>query len=110
MTATVYFIGCPEADAVKIGATSNRVYERLNQAQVNCPLKLVLLGVSDGGYSVEAALHERFAHLRIRGEWYRLAGEISAHVALLPKPEKPPRGWWGQKRNRKAEDPKAKAA
>jgi hypothetical protein len=96
----VYFVGCPAVDAVKIGVTSIRVYERLNGMQVNCPLELKLLAAVEGGCALEKELHQRFAHLRIRGEWFRLAGEISAHIALLPKPEKPQRGWWGQKRNR----------
>jgi hypothetical protein len=96
----IYFIACPGANAVKIGTTTNRVYERLNQAQVNCPLELELLAAHDGGYVEEAALHLRFADQRIRGEWFRLSEELTTHIQQLPKPQKPPRGWHGQKRNR----------
>lgn len=102
MSGVVYFIGCEGAGAVKIGFTQNRVYERLNQAQVNCPLPLTLLAAFRGTYADEAALHLRFADLRIRGEWFKLEGELCAHVDQLPCPAKPPRGFWGQTRNRSA--------
>ena len=96
----IYFIGCEAAGAVKIGVTSNRIYERLNQAQVNCPLELKLLAAVDGGLSGERELHARFAHLRIRGEWFQAAPELMEHISALPCPAKPPHGWWSQKRNR----------
>lgn len=100
MSGLVYFIGCEDADAIKIGITSNRVYERLNGAQVNCPLQLTLLAAFDGGAEAEAELHARFAHLRLRGEWFRADPELLDHIKQFPKPEKPARGWHGQKRNR----------
>lgn len=96
----IYFIACHEANAVKIGVTSNRVYERLNQAQVNCPLKLELVAAYPGVLADEAALHLRFADQRIRGEWFRLSADLKDHIARSPLPEKPLRGWHGQKRNR----------
>lgn len=96
----IYFIGCEAANAVKIGKTTNRVYERLNQAQVNCPFELKLLAAHEGCGPDEAALHLRFAHLRVRGEWFRLSAELKAHIATLECPEKPARGWHGQMRNR----------
>lgn len=96
----VYFFGCEDAGAVKIGICGDRVYERLNQAQVNCPLQLTLLAAFDGGLQDEADLHSHFAHLRIRGEWFRATPELLDHIKQFPRPEKPARGWHGQKRNR----------
>jgi hypothetical protein len=104
----IYFIACFDANAVKIGITEKRPYltaeasafQRLGVAQVNCPLALDLLAITEGGPIEEQALHERFAKDRIRGEWFNLTDELSAHIALLPKPERAPRGWHGQERNR----------
>jgi len=98
----IYFIGCPAADAVKIGVTWNNPYSRLGQAQVNCPLDLELLATCVGGVNAERELHDRFADLRIRGEWFRLSDELRAHIQQFTRPEKLPRGWHGQQRNRRA--------
>lgn len=98
----IYFIACPAAGAVKIGTTAKRPYERLNHAQVNCPLELELMAAIEGGYGMEAKLHLRFAKLRTRGEWFRLSDELRDFIATLPCPEKPQRGWHGQRRNRLA--------
>jgi hypothetical protein len=98
----IYFIGCEEAGAVKIGLVSKRPYERLNQAQVNCPLVLELLAICEGGKPAEAELHARFSPFRIRGEWFRLTPELADLIAQHECPEKPARGWWGQSRNRLA--------
>lgn len=101
----IYFIGCSEANAVKIGTTRQTylsadatAYARLGKAQSNCPLELELLGVCDGHEIEEAALHQRFRELRIRGEWFRLTDELAAFIAQYPKPIRRPRGWNGGKR------------
>ena len=99
MIGLVYFIGCEEAGAIKIGFTGGRVYERLNQAQVNCPLALTLMAGIEGTLADEIALHARFAQDHLRGEWYRASFELLDHIKQFPKPEKPARGWHGQKRN-----------
>lgn len=96
----IYFIACPAANAVKIGITSGRVYERMNLLQVGCPLPLEMLAAFEGSKADEVALHLRFANLRIRGEWFHLTAELRACIAGFPKPEKPASGWHGQKRNR----------
>lgn len=99
----VYFFGCPEAGAVKIGSTLGKPYARLGQAQVNCPLELTLLGVCEGGADREAELHRQFSAHLIRGEWFALADPISAFIAQhTTRPNPTPRGWHGQARNRKA--------
>jgi hypothetical protein len=102
----IYFIACPEANAVKIGMTRKRsyltadatAYARLSALQTNCPLELELLAVCDGGEAEEYALHHRFDVLRIRGEWFRLTPELAAHIAQFPKPVRRPRGWNGGRR------------
>jgi hypothetical protein len=90
----IYFIACPDAGAVKIGVTEDRiicVYKRLTIMQTGCPLRLELVGTEDGHKAEEAVLHARFAPARIHGEWYRLTDELRAYVAQLTVPDKPSR-------------------
>lgn len=37
-----------------------------------------------GGFDVERALHQRFAALRVKGEWFRYEGELRDYVVALP--------------------------
>jgi hypothetical protein len=101
----IYFIGCAGANAVKIGTTRQTylspdatAYARLCHIQASCPLELELLAVCPGHKAEEAALHEQFQALRIRGEWFRLTGELAAFIAKYPKPVRRPRGWNGGKK------------
>lgn len=69
----VYFIQA--GDAVKIGF-SETVTKRFAGIQSNHPAELELLGTVPASADTERAYHERFAHLRIRGEWYRADQEL----------------------------------
>jgi hypothetical protein len=76
--ASIYF-----ADAggqIKIG-WSRKVSARLAQLQVGCASPLKLLGTMPGGLAVERRIHERFAHLRLSGEWFTAAPELLAYIA-----------------------------
>lgn len=95
----IYFIGCEAANAVKIGRTSGRLFERLNQAQVTCPFPLLLLASHDGGAGEEAALHTQFDADRIRGEWFSITEPLFLYMQDFPPPPKPTRGWHGHKIN-----------
>lgn len=106
----IYFIGCAEANAVKIGTASRGPYPhagadvtafaRLGSMQTGCPLDLELLAICEGGRAEEAALHLRFADLRIRGEWFRLTGELQEHIGQFRKPTRRPRGWHSRGQSR----------
>jgi hypothetical protein len=77
----VYFIHCPDADAVKIGLAWNP-RERLRQIQSGNPLQLKLIFVietesSKDAVAFEAMCHRAFEPWRIRGEWFRYAEEVS---------------------------------
>lgn len=97
----IYFIACPAANAVKIGITAqgwratplSAAFARLGQAQVNCPLPLELRAVCQGGREEEAMLHQRFADIRIRGEWFTVSGGLKALIDAMPKPPTLGRGW-----------------
>lgn len=77
----VYFIQCD--DAVKIGIAVN-VASRFMGIQVGSLKPLTLLAAVAGGFPEERAVHRRFAHLRVRGEWFSAAPELLTFIADLP--------------------------
>jgi hypothetical protein len=79
----VYFIQCRLTNLVKIGFSQDPE-KRLAKIQSDSPGEMSLMGVVDGDMSVEAALHERFAKHRARGEWFHGADEIIAYASTLP--------------------------
>jgi hypothetical protein len=79
----VYFIRSGEA--IKIGKASGNVRDRMAQLQTANPADLELLGVMPGGLEEEAGLHRRFAHLRLRGEWFTCDQDLLDFIAGLPE-------------------------
>lgn len=68
---TVYFIGCDELRAVKIGYTSSSdASGRLASLQTGSPHKLSILAVVPGPDSLEKRLHREFSRSRLSGEWF----------------------------------------
>jgi hypothetical protein len=96
----IYFIACPETQAVKIGYATDPI-RRFSKIQSDTPGELSILGVEDGGKDRESQLHRQFAADRRRGEWFNLSTDIRAHIAtlpefLVPKKRKPLGGSLGQ--------------
>ena len=78
----VYFIRAGDDGPIKIGyATSPQT--RLYDMQAGNHLQLHLLTTLPGGRELERALHEFFASLRVRGEWFRNEPPLSTFVALI---------------------------
>lgn len=74
---TVYFIQAGEAGPVKIGTTRDP-QKRLRMLQCAHPDVLELrLAVPEAD---EVLFHQRFSHLRIRGEWFRFEGTLRAFL------------------------------
>lgn len=88
-TGCVYFIGAEEVRRVKIGRAYIRtVPNRLSSFRIGCPVELRVLGLFPAMYSVEEAVtHDKFAHLRVRGEWFSWTEEIDAFIAKECRPE-----------------------
>jgi len=92
----IYFIECRGAHTIKIGYTSSNPLSRLSSMQTGCPYELRLLFYVEGTLSEEKALHELFAPLLLRGEWFSdelkladLTGWCVADVpfgSLIPRP------------------------
>lgn len=78
MKEFVYFIS-DEDGYIKIGKASN-VEARFNQLQTASRQELTVLAVKRGGHVLEGELHERFNHLRVRGEWFYFTSEIADFI------------------------------
>jgi hypothetical protein len=90
-SAVVYFIQAGRSGAIKIGTTGMAVPDalknRIENLQIGCPDKLVLLGTIPGGNDRERELHERFAHLTERGEWFRPEADLLTFIRDAVTPD-----------------------
>lgn len=73
----------------KIGITRD-LKERLRSFGTSHPRPLKLLAAADTGLGgvtrarlVETAVHERFGHIRVRGEWFAFTEEITSFAAQI---------------------------
>lgn len=68
-TDCVYFLKAKSLGLIKIGFSGN-VAKRVSSLQTSSPDDLLLMKIIKGGQKVEATLHQKFAKLRVRGEWF----------------------------------------
>lgn len=78
-SSVVYFISDEHNNTVKIGY-SNDVSRRLSSLQTANRRTLRLLGVIPGVKEDESRWHERFASLRLNGEWFRLQPPLTQAI------------------------------
>jgi hypothetical protein len=78
----VYFILAPKAEAMKIGYSKNPM-ARFSNLDTGSPEELVFWGSIPGSREDETALHNKFKHLRLGGEWFRECGELLNHIEDL---------------------------
>jgi hypothetical protein len=71
----IYFVQPAGSQVVKIGYAQH-VPARFGNLQTAHAEELLLLGVLSGTEAKERELHDRFSHLRVRGEWFRYTPEI----------------------------------
>jgi len=72
-----YFIQPATGGPIKIGRTTwGRLAARVKDLQCASPYRLRVLLVVEGNF--ETALHNRFRHLRLSGEWFEPAEELAA--------------------------------
>lgn len=84
---SVYFLHAPAAKLIKIGCSDN-IEKRLASLAGGSPIPLKLLGTLPGGRALELELHEKFQHLRVRGEWFS-DGDHEIRSFISKKPAKP---------------------
>lgn len=76
----IYFIASPTANSVKIGFTRHDARARLRVMAPHSPVPLELVAVVEGDVYLEAVIHDKFDHLRLHNEWFRLEGDLRALV------------------------------
>lgn len=83
--AVVYYIGDPDTQLVKIGATT-RLHQRFGQLALVRP-KIKLLCVEPGYKDMERQRHQQFRDSRVKGrsgrEWFYRNDKLMAHIASL---------------------------
>lgn len=67
---------------IKIGCAGDP-NARLLQLQTACPYELRLLGYVPGGQKLEKELHKKYAHLRLRNEWFDTTEDLEHDVWLM---------------------------
>jgi hypothetical protein len=77
-TRMIYFIRYGSRRIVKIGHCTDHPRIRMGILQTGTPERLTLLGMAPGGLKEEKEWHRRFAHLRVRGEWFQWTPELRA--------------------------------
>lgn len=75
----IYFLHSNAMNAVKIGTTGN-LKSRLGAYRTSNPEELLLLGSMEGGTKEEKTLHQKFAHLRMQGEWFQCTAELMIYI------------------------------
>ncbi len=85
MGTGVYFLRNDANGAIKIGM-SRRPVTRIGSIKTASTDPITVLGVIEGDRQVEAALHREFAHLKLKGEWFRGAPELLSHIAKISRP------------------------
>ena len=83
----MYFVECVGAEAVKIGIATN-LAQRLATLRTCNPFPLEVRLQIPGDESREARIHEKFRHLRMRGEWFALTYEIHLFMAACRNEER----------------------
>jgi hypothetical protein len=69
---------------VKIGYAST-LKDRLNGLSTAHHGTLKVLAAMRGTVLEEREMHKRFAHLRIKGEWFKMARELRNFIKSLPR-------------------------
>jgi len=75
-----YFVR--DGDVIKIGS-SMRPRRRLNALQTGIARQLEILAIVDMAVADEMTVHQQFAHLRIRGEWFRAEADLIEFIETI---------------------------
>jgi hypothetical protein len=84
----VYFIQNDRTFSIKIGVSVD-VKRRLSALQTATQDRLQVVGVMSGGGDLEREMHEKFAHLRLSGEWFSVSPMLLEFVSKNTEPYDP---------------------
>ena len=79
----IYFVEAVGSGCVKIGTAKDGCHFRIAILQCGCPFELSILASIKGSIAKEFALHRRFKHLHVRGEWFRFADTLKTFVEAI---------------------------
>jgi len=82
----VYLMQIGEDGPMKVGH-AYKPHARLNSVQAHCPWTVRLVGLLDGDYVTERALHAKYEAQWIRGEWFKPSPELLAEFSPVPAPQ-----------------------
>ena len=77
----VYLVRAGKSNAVKIGFARD-IKSRLAKMQIDNHEHLTVIRAWVGGKQEERMLHQKFAGLRLRGEWFSFSGKMLGDVGL----------------------------
>lgn len=78
----IYFVASHGSDRIKIGYSAEPE-KRANTLMSSSPFATETLKIIEGTREDEAALHRRFAHLRVHREWFTDCDELREYIATL---------------------------
>lgn len=81
----IYFAQHGTDGPIKIGLTDD-LELRLSSLQTSSPVEIRLLATQEGDWSLERFLHQRFARLKVRGEWFHPEPDLLHYIANLSDP------------------------
>ena len=82
---TIYFVKSEKTHEIKIGFTSGPVEKRLRSLQTAHPSELNLLATIPGTSDHERSLHQKFANIRLKGEWFEPHPDLLAFISVIKK-------------------------
>jgi|MTBAKSStandDraft_1061840.scaffolds.fasta_scaffold08437_2 uncharacterized protein YozE (UPF0346 family) len=82
---TIYFVKSEKTHEIKIGFTSGPVEKRLRSLQTAHPSELHLLATIPGTSDHERSLHQKFANIRLKGEWFEPHPDLLAFISVIKK-------------------------
>lgn len=85
----IYFIQKGHSGPIKIGFTAKKsVDHRLAAINTSSDEKCFLIGLLDGDYHLEQALHLAFSHVRLNGEWFAPVEQLCMFIDRISPGEK----------------------
>src|SRR3972149_6243576 len=83
----IHFISCDALSLIKIGRSAD-VNKRLSHLQISVGAELRIIKAVPADPWVEIAVHSKFQHIRVRGEWFRADKELLDFIANFKAPER----------------------
>lgn len=84
---SVYFILAADSRRVKIGFTAGTSQRRLSKMQTDNHERLAVIRWLQGNEQTEGLLQNRYAHLRLHGDWFAFCETMLGDVGVPDEPQ-----------------------